>query len=92
MPIANAPRKTPMTADAINARIVDIIATHSLPINSHGAGVLRLIPLAAASPTVDALETMFDVIASTFDGIYSGGIKSDADALLYDIITAHPAH
>lgn len=84
--------KTPMSTIEINAQVEAIVTRHSLPKNSYGAGVLRLIPLAAAAPTVDALETMFDVVSSTFDGIYSGGIKADADALLYKIIMNHPAH
>lgn len=87
--------KTPMSTIEINAQVEAIIARHSLhslPKNSYGAGVLRLIPLAAAAPTVDALETMFDVVSSTFDGIYSGGIKADADALLYNVIMNHQAH
>lgn len=84
--------KTPMSTIEINAQVEAIIVRHSLPKNSYGAGVLRLIPLAAAAPTVDALETMFDVVSSTFDGIYSGGIKADADALLYNVIMNHQAH
>lgn len=84
--------KTQMSTIEINAQVEAIIARHSLPKNSYGAGVLRLIPLAAAAPTVDALETMFDVVSSTFDGVYSGGIKADADTLLYKIIMNHAAH